>query len=282
MTVLALPLATTPKAISRSTLNQRQTLLDYLQYALSPDHPDAHRERLLRAAADGLAELDLDRPGRPVLRAPQKIGALLLDMDGTLVDSGAVVERHWRLFADRHGLDAESFLDDVHGVRSADVIAGIAPWLDAAAEAAALDAAEEEDSEGLRPVPGAPELLAGLPQRRWAVVTSAHRVLAAGRLQHVGLPVPEVMVCGDETRRGKPDPEGYLAAAAALGFPPAECAVVEDAPAGIEAGWRAGMLVVAITTNHALTDLPRAHAYVADLFGLSAALASIGRALPTP
>ena len=202
-------------------------------------------------------------------------------MDGTLVDSGAVVERHWRLFADRHGLDAESFLDGVHGVRSADVIAEIAPWLDAEAEAAALDAAEEEDSDGLRPVPGASELLAALPAQRWAVVTSAHRVLAAGRLRHVGLRVPEVMVCGDEIRRGKPDPEGYLAAAAALGVPPAECAVVEDAPAGIEAGWRAGMLVVAITTNHALTDLPRAHAYVGDLFALPGALASIGRALPT-
>jgi sugar-phosphatase len=89
------------------------------------------------------------------------------------------------------------------------------------------------------------------------------------------------MVCGDEIRRGKPDPEGYLAAAAALGAEPAECLVVEDAPAGIAAGWDAGMTVVAITTNHALTELPRAHAYVADLFALSGALASIGRALPT-
>src|SRR4051812_34047157 len=113
-------------------------------------------------------------------------------MDGTLVDSGAVVERHWRLFADRHGLDAGDFLPDVHGVRSADVIGEIAPWLDAEAEAATLDAAEEADSDGLRAVAGAPELLAALPPRRWAVVTSAHRVLATGRLQRVGLRLPEV------------------------------------------------------------------------------------------
>jgi len=201
-------------------------------------------------------------------------------MDGTLVDSGTVVERHWRLFADRHGLDAEAFLPGVHGVRSADVIAGIAPWLDAEVEAAALDAAEEQDSEGLRPVPGAAALLAALPPRRWAVVTSAHRGLATGRLRHVGLPVPEVLVCGDETARGKPDPEGYLAAAAALGLRPAQCAVVEDAPAGIEAGRRAGMVVVAVTTNHPVADLPTAQAYVADLHSLARALTSIGWALP--
>src|SRR4051812_10773130 len=165
-------------------------------------------------------------------------------MDGTLVDSGAVVERHWRLFADRHGLDADDFLPGVHGVRSADVIAQIAPWLDVEAEAAALDAAEEEDSDGLRPVAGAPELLAALPARSWALVTSAPRSLAVRRLELLGPPQPQHMVCGDEIRGGKPDPEGYLAAAAALGAEPAECLVVEDAPAGIAAGWDAGMTVV--------------------------------------
>jgi sugar-phosphatase len=196
-------------------------------------------------------------------------------MDGTLVDSGAVVERHWRLFAERHGLDAAEFLPGVHGVRSADVIAEIAPWLDAEAEAAALDAAEEQDRDGLRPVRGASEVVAALPPRRWAVVTSAHRVLAAGRLQHVGLPLPEVMVCGDEIRRGKPDPEGYLAAAGLLGAAPAGCVVVEDAPAGVQAGLAAGMRVIGITTTHVAAALVGASAVIDDLRGLEAALATL-------
>jgi mannitol-1-/sugar-/sorbitol-6-phosphatase len=201
-------------------------------------------------------------------------------MDGTIVDSAAVVVRYWRRFADRHGLDADTFLHTVHGVRSSDVIARIAPWLDVAAEAEALDAAEAADTDGLRPIPGAAELLAALPPDRWAVVTSAHRELAVGRLRLVGLQVPAVLVCADEIERGKPDPEGYLEAAAKLGAPPADCLVVEDAPAGVEAGLAAGMPVIAITTNHPAGELPGAQAYVADLFALPAAVASIGRSLP--
>jgi sugar-phosphatase len=73
---------------------------------------------------------------------------------------------------------------------------------------------------------------------------------------------------------------GYLAAAAALGVAPADCAVVEDATAGVEAGRRAGMAVVAITTNHLAAELPGAQAYVEDLLALPRALWSIGRTPP--
>ena len=111
-------------------------------------------------------------------------------MDGTLVDSHVVVERHWRRFAARHGLDVAPFLQTAHGRRSSDVIRELAPHLDAAAEAAELDAAEETDLDGLEAVAGAAELLAALPGGTVAVVTSAHRSLATSRLAAVGLPVP--------------------------------------------------------------------------------------------
>jgi sugar-phosphatase len=209
----------------------------------------------------------------------RRLGAVLLDMDGTLVDSAAVVERHWRCFTQRHGLSADGLLD-VHGVRSADVIARIAPWLDSAAEGAALDAAEEADTEGLSAVAGARELLAALPPERWALVTSAHRVLAVGRMERLGLPIPPLLVCGDEIERGKPDPECYLEAARRLGAAPADCLVVEDSRAGIAAGLAAGMLVVGITTNHPEAQIPGAHAYVTDLSALGAAVTGLGRELP--
>jgi sugar-phosphatase len=202
-------------------------------------------------------------------------------MDGTLVDSGAIVERHWRLFAGRHGIDAETFLGEVHGIRSADVIARVAPWLDAGAEAARLDAAEEADVDGLRAVPGAATLLAGLPPDRWAVVTSAHRSLAVNRLGALGLPLPQVLVCGDEIARGKPDPEGYLAAAERLGTPPGACVVVEDAPVGVEAAHRAGMRVVALTTNYPEAALAAADARIPDLRTLEGALGNLGWSIPT-
>jgi len=174
--------------------------------------------------------------------------AVLFDMDGTLVDSTAVVERIWRAWATRHGFDPEPILAVAHGRRTSETMREIAPGLDFAKEAAWFDAQEEADTAGIVEVAGALALLAQI--ERWAVVTSAHRRLAEIRMRLAGLPIPSVLVCGDEITRGKPDPEGYLKAAEMLGLEPARCLVVEDAPAGVEAGRRAGMQVVAVSTTH--------------------------------
>jgi mannitol-1-/sugar-/sorbitol-6-phosphatase len=208
------------------------------------------------------------------------VTSLLFDLDGTLVDSRAVVERQWRRLCDRLGLDFAEVLGVLHGVRSVDVIRAVAPGADAEAEAALLDAAEQDDSEGLVVVRGAPELLDRLPRGSWGIVTSGHRTLAEGRLRAVGLPVPEVMVCGDEVAAGKPDPEGYLAGARLLGAPPRRCVVFEDAPAGIQAARAAGMAVVAITTTHAAAALAGASAVIVDLTAFDDALATLGRVVP--
>jgi sugar-phosphatase len=211
-------------------------------------------------------------PGEPLT-------AICFDMDGTLVDSTAVVERGWQRFADRHGLDAASFLGRVHGIRTSDAVALVAPWLDARAEAEQLDAEEAGDTDGLRPVPGAAPLLAALPRDAWAVVTSAGRELAHMRLTAAGLPIPGVLVCGEDTAAGKPAPDGYLAAARALGAEPGDCLVVEDVPAGIAAGRAAGMLVVGITTTHRAEALP-ADTCVDTLKELPGAIAALGRSAP--
>lgn len=202
---------------------------------------------------------------------------LLFDLDGTLVDSRAVVERQWRALCARLGLDFPSVLAVLHGVRSADVIRAVAPELDADAEAAVLDAAEETDTEGLVAVAGASDVLAQLPHGAWGVVTSGHRALAQGRLRAVGLPVPAVMVCGDEVANGKPDPEGFLRGAQLLGVAPQDCVALEDAPAGIRAALAAGMPVIAVATTHALADLAGASAVIADLGELDGALATLRR-----
>ena len=88
------------------------------------------------------------------------------------------------------------------------------------------------------------------------------------------------MVCGDEIERGKPDPEGYLRAAAELGVAPADCLVLEDVPAGVAAGNAAGALVVAVETTYPPAKLAAAAATVPDLRDLGAVLARLGRALP--
>ncbi|TDR80215.1 HAD family hydrolase [Paludibacterium purpuratum] len=176
--------------------------------------------------------------------------ALLFDMDGTLVDSTAVVEKIWRRFAQRHGIDVDQLLANIHGRKTEDSVAAFAPpGLDVAAEAARLTAEEVADTEGVVEIAGASALLSSLPPERWALVTSAPRALAEARLAAAGLPLPAVLISGEDVTRGKPDPQGYLAAARRLGVDPADCVVFEDAPVGLQAGHAAGMQVVALATT---------------------------------
>ncbi len=194
--------------------------------------------------------------------------AVLSDMDGVLVDSWTAIERTWRSFAERHGLDAEVVLDASHGRPTIDVIRAVAPHLDAEAEAAAIDRQQIEDVDGLRALPGARELVESVPAGRFAVVTSASRPLAESRLRAAGLPVPDVMVTADEVENGKPDPAGYLRAACLLGVDPAHSVVLEDAPAGVEAGVAAGMTVIGVLTTNSEQALGSAHSRVPNLAAL--------------
>lgn len=173
--------------------------------------------------------------------------ALLFDMDGTLVDSTALVERTWGDFAARHGLDLTDVLAFAHGrPTAATVHRFLADASLAATETARLVAHEESTTEGVREIPGAGALLASLPTRSWAVVTSASRTLARNRMRAAGLPLPEVLVSADDIVRGKPDPQGYLMAADALGVPIATATVFEDSVAGVQAGIASGARAVVI------------------------------------
>jgi HAD superfamily hydrolase (TIGR01509 family) len=197
-------------------------------------------------------------------------GAVLSDMDGVLVDSWTAIKRTWTRFAHRHGLDPEVVLAASHGVPTIDVIRTVAPHLDASAEAAAVEREQIEEVEGLRPLPGARELVASLPAGRFAVVTSASRKLAESRLRAAGLPVPDVLVSSDDVEHGKPSPAGYLRAACLLGVDPAHSVVLEDAPAGVEAGVAAGMTVIGVLTTNPASALREAHSRVPDLAALLA------------
>jgi mannitol-1-/sugar-/sorbitol-6-phosphatase len=152
--------------------------------------------------------------------------ALLLDMDGTLVDSTECVERQWRRWAERHGLELEPILKLSHGRTTLETLRVVAPHLATAEEVRAFDATEAVDSVGVRPVKGAASFVSAIPQDQWALVTSAMRMLARTRLAYAGLPIPRVLVCADDVLRGKPDPEPYLLAARLLGYSPQRCVVI--------------------------------------------------------
>jgi mannitol-1-/sugar-/sorbitol-6-phosphatase len=194
-----------------------------------------------------------------------RCGAILFDLDGVLMDSRVAVERAWERWATGHGIDPIAVLAQAHGRRTIDTIRAIAPLLDIEAEARLLEVAESVDFDGVTTLPGAAELLEALPAGSWTVVTSGTRALATGRLAHGGLPIPERLITAEDVERGKPDPQPYLAGAAALGIDSADCLVIEDAPAGIEAGKAAGMTVIALVTTFEASALVAADYVVGSL-----------------
>jgi sugar-phosphatase len=179
------------------------------------------------------------------------LAAVLLDMDGTLVDSDAVVERVWTGWSRRRGVDLAEVLRVTPGRPARDSLRLLAPDLtdtERDADAAEMLELERTDLAGVVAAKGARELVTLLTRWRvpYAVVTSADRPLAVVRLGAAGIEPPAVLVTSSETVRGKPDPEGYLAAAAALGVAPADALVVEDTAAGVQAGKAAGCHVAGL------------------------------------
>jgi mannitol-1-/sugar-/sorbitol-6-phosphatase len=206
--------------------------------------------------------------------------ALLCDLDGTLVDSSASVERAWRRWAEQRGAVLEGTLDDLlahqPGRVADDTIRRYAPSLtdaEVAADAAAHLVGQSADSADAVAMSGAALVIGELVGlgARWAVATSADTTLARVRLAAAGLPVPTALVTADDVTRSKPDPEGFLQAARLLGADPARCLVVEDAPAGVEAGLAAGARVLLVGDETPPPDhervLPFRWADVVDIRG---------------
>ncbi|MEU1086876.1 HAD-IA family hydrolase [Streptomyces sp. NPDC005892] len=187
--------------------------------------------------------------------------ALLLDMDGTLVNSDAVVERCWRRWAVQHGLDPEAALKVVHGRQGYATMAILLPdrpMEENHADNRVMLAEETADTDGVVPVGGAPAFMAAIAGLPHALVTSADATLAATRMAAASLPLPVVRITAESVGASKPDPEGFLKGAADLGFAPADCVVFEDSEAGIAAGRAAGMRVVGVGPRAAALS-PDAH-----------------------
>ena len=197
--------------------------------------------------------------------------AALLDMDGTLVDSTAVVERLWLAWAEPHGIDPETVLRTVHGRQGHQSMAIMLPERDHAINLHENDvmlANEAGDVDGVIEIPGARALLEALRPFPHAIVTSANVALMTARMGAAGLAVPEQRVTAEDVSASKPDPEGFLRAADLLGIAPGDCVVFEDSGAGIQAGLAAGMRVIGVGA-HAATHNPTV--LVTDLSQVSVA-----------
>ena len=184
--------------------------------------------------------------------------AVLFDLDGVIVDSRAYHAQAWRQLARAHTIDAPAgYFRETFGLRNDAILGRLLPG--AAPEVLDRLAGEKEAAfrrlarGRLVPLPGVADLLdfldaAGITK---AIVTSTprenlHMVLETLRLDGRF----EALVTAEDVRRGKPDPESFLAAAARLGMRPSACIGVEDAPAGIQAALTGGMRPIGVTTTH--------------------------------
>lgn len=197
----------------------------------------------------------------PPVRATFK--GLLFDMDGTIIDSTDAVIKHWNTIGKEIGVDPKVILETSHGRRSIDTLK----------ELGRHDLANWEyikHMEGLLPknygqdaleIPGARDLLdevqkANIP---WAIVTSGTTPLVTGWLNVLALPVPENLVVAEDVPEGKPDPACYLMGMERLGLAgEKDILVLEDSPAGILAGKRAGCKVLGLVTSHTVEQVAKA------------------------
>jgi sugar-phosphatase len=171
----------------------------------------------------------------------------LVDFDGTLGDSLAAQGRAFGKWAELRGVDAGPFVE-LLGVTARRKLELFAPHLDIEAELAVIERLEIEESYDVTALPGARALFM-LPLR-FGIVTSGSRNLFEARMRAAkfALDRPEVIITATEVRQSKPDPAGFLEAAARVGIAPERCAGFEDSLAGMAALFAAGCLPVGVTT----------------------------------
>ncbi|MDX3054307.1 HAD-IA family hydrolase [Streptomyces sp. NE06-03E] len=213
------------------------------------------------------ARIPLNPSPKPDGDAVLACEAVLFDCDGVLVDSTAAGEYAWTQWATEYGLEPSRVLDGVHGRRSVETVALFIAAERRVEALARIEAIEIAGATRCAALPGAAGLIATFPSNRhWAIVTSASRALLSARLRAAGLPLPPVLITGEDVTRGKPAPDGYRMAAQRLGAPVTESVVIEDSLAGVQAGRAAGVRHVIGVGEQALQFA--AQPVVTDLSGI--------------
>ncbi|MCF6471324.1 HAD family phosphatase [Nonomuraea sp. MG754425] len=184
---------------------------------------------------------------------PSDRAAVLLDLDGTLVDTEGL---WWQAVASVAGRPLTAAdTPFVHGRTIEDVAA----YLGSPQLAGPLtDAFAGRVARGPAIVPGAVELLAGLAAAglRTALVSASPRSVVELVLPRLGHAF-DLVIANEDTKRGKPWPDPYLEAARRLGTAPSRCVAVEDSPAGIAAARAAGCRVLTVSPETGLPSLRR-------------------------
>lgn len=205
------------------------------------------------------------------------ITVVIFDMDGVLIDSSAAHFESWRRLAADLGAEVtpEQFRS-TFGRQNRDIIptlfGGSLDWrrveeLSETKERYYRDLVKDD----VAALPGAADLVRSCHEAgmRCAVGSSGHPENIAMALRSLGVDgLIECVVSGKDVTIGKPDPQVFMMAAERIGTPAASCAVIEDAPAGVDAALAAGMIAIGVTTEHPRERLAHAHLVVDGLHEL--------------
>lgn len=176
---------------------------------------------------------------------------LLFDLDGTLINSLAAVDRAWRKWAVTYGLDPDYVTERIHGRRAVDSIAVLKPDVDQVEAFKLIETLEATDTDGVYALPGAVEFLEALGNIPWGIVTSGSLPIAVPRLKAGGIEPPLVFVTAEQVTNGKPHPAPFLEGARQLEIPPSDIIAFEDTLAGVQSAHAAGMRVIALSEEAA-------------------------------
>ncbi len=217
------------------------------------------------------------RATQVVIAAKGALKAVIWDMDGVIVDTAAYHFKAWQAVFPQRGA-AFTGQDFRHhfGQRSDTIIRDTIPGISAAEVEAIVIEKEEafrrEAAGGIKPLPGAIELIKQLREHgvKMAIASSAPAENVEMVLGSLGIKEYfQAIAWGKEVAEGKPSPLIFLLAAERLGVEPADCLVVEDAVAGVTGARRAGMKCLAVTTNHSRESLSAANLVVDSLEAVS-------------
>jgi mannitol-1-/sugar-/sorbitol-6-phosphatase len=196
-----------------------------------------------------------------------EVKAIVFDLDGVLVDTMPSIRAVWTRWAIERNLAPAEVLASIH-MTGVELVRHFAPDVDPHEEVRRISAGQARTESRLDRFEGSLELLERLPLEAWAIVTSARLEPAMRHLTMAGLPAPRVLITAEQTPRGKPDPAGYLLAAARLGVATGDCVVIEDSPGGVKAARAAGMRTLGVTNTHQPAELHEATAVIASLTDL--------------
>ncbi|HEX8047389.1 HAD-IA family hydrolase [Rhizobium sp.] len=174
---------------------------------------------------------------------------IAFDLDGTLVDSQAVVESALRRWAWEEQISPDYVMQMSAARRDIDLVATIAPGLSPEREAARIADYEIQAMRLLQPIEGAAEFYRSIPAEQRSIVTSSARVSALARLEAAGISCPRIMIAAEDVSQGKPHPQPYQTLLQMLGLPPKRCLVFEDSQTGIEAATAAGCDCIGVGLN---------------------------------